>query len=224
MMNKRCEIISLGTNCLVRNILTRHGIKPSKAQGELSCPFDLVLHPISVIVNAIENDFADYLDGFYYDVAKRRNIFDFFRKDSCWRKTDGTEFAHDKDFKSGDLEKLKDRIGRRVANFREIIGSDSKLLFVINIRDAESRSYINKLYDILKVKCKSKKFVLAVLDFNGISNSNFYPQVKVLNLPMPCDDYHKIWFKRSFYLRTELGAYTEKCVAEFIQNIIDTEF
>ena len=42
MIEKKYEIVSLGVNCLPRTILTRHGIKPRKADGELSCPFDLV--------------------------------------------------------------------------------------------------------------------------------------------------------------------------------------
>lgn len=45
-MDKKYEIISLGQNCLPRTILTRWNIKPSKAQGELSCPFNLVKHEL----------------------------------------------------------------------------------------------------------------------------------------------------------------------------------
>ncbi len=96
-MDKKVEIVSLGVNCLPRTILTRHGIKPSKAQGELSCPFDLVYHPLPTIIYNLKTEFRDYLSDLYF-VVRKRHIFDF-RGKGIWGKKDGTKFYHDKDCK-----------------------------------------------------------------------------------------------------------------------------
>ena len=108
MIKKKYEIVSLGVNCLPRTILTRLGIKPCKADGELSCPFDLVMHKLDRITYYLSNNFEDYFDDLYFKV-KKRNILDF-RKKGCWWKNDGTEFRHDKDCQINDKEKLIARI------------------------------------------------------------------------------------------------------------------
>ena len=84
MTKKTYEIVSLGTNCLPRTILTRAGIKPTKAEGELSTPFDLVAHKLSNIVHYLQTDFSDYFDDIYFDIRKR-NFLDF-RKKGFWKK------------------------------------------------------------------------------------------------------------------------------------------
>ena len=63
---KKYEIVSLGCNCMPRTVLTRLGIKPRKAQGELSCPFDLVKHNSQRIIYYLETDFKDYLDDLHF--------------------------------------------------------------------------------------------------------------------------------------------------------------
>lgn len=221
-MKKKCQIISLGANCMVRSVLTRHGIKPSKADGELSYPFDLAIHPVSVVVDVLENNFENYFKGLYFS-KNRRHILDISKKRDVWKKDDGTCFNHDTDCGENDFEKLKARFSNRIDNFNKALSSGVPILFVIYIRDVESRKYINRLYDLLQLRLRGGVFLLAVIDFNGIAKNDFYPQIKVLNLPEPCEDYFDSWY-RSKFRKSPLGPYTEKCICEFVQNIIDNEF
>ena len=94
---KPYEIVSLGVNCLPRTILTRWGIKPKKADGELSCPFDLVAHSPETILKCLQTNFEGYFDDLFFKLRKR-NILDF-RGKGLWQKKDGTVFFHDKDCK-----------------------------------------------------------------------------------------------------------------------------
>ena len=111
-MDKKVEIVSLGINCLPRTVLTRNRIKPRKAEGELSCPFDLALHILPNIVHYLETDFCDYFSDIYFEIRKR-NIFDL-RKKGLWKKADGTKFFHDKDCKADDKEEYH----RKSENYR----------------------------------------------------------------------------------------------------------
>ena len=92
---KKYEIISLGCNCIPRTIMTRQKIKPSKAEGELSCPFDLVVHTAKRVSYYIENQFYQYFDDLFFERYKK-GWWDF-RNKGIWRKTDKTYFFHDKD-------------------------------------------------------------------------------------------------------------------------------
>ena len=79
LKTNKYEIVSLGTNCLPRTVLTRGNIKPSKSDGELSCPFDLVSHPLETIVHCLETNFNDYFDDLFFQIRKR-NFLDFRQK------------------------------------------------------------------------------------------------------------------------------------------------
>lgn len=217
-MDKKVEIVSLGVNCLPRTILTRGGVKPRKADGELSCPFDLVSHPFESIIYDLENDFKDYFSDLYFEVRKR-NIFDF-RKKGLWKKKDGTKFFHDKDCKIGDIIKLEKRIKHRIENFYSIIKSETPILFVLNIdKNAE---LIPELVKILEKICINKKFKIAILDFNNIVNYK-HEKIEILKIPAPNDTFGTTWNMKK-YRNSELGKYVEKCICQFITNIIKQDF
>lgn len=210
----------MGMNCLPRYILTVGGIKPRKADGELTCPFDVCIHPLKTIVSALENDFADYYDDIYFRKYKR--WFLDFRGKGYWEKPDGTCFVHDKDCKT--FEELKEKLKLREQNLYSIINSDLPVLFVLYVRFPESRQYVNKLYDILNKKIAGrKKFILAVLDFNGINlNLGYYRDIKVLNMEEPIPNFPNDWNRKKF-VKSAFGKYIHRQVCSFIQNIADEE-
>ena len=135
---KKYEIVSLGLNCMPRTVLTHNGIKPSKAQGELSGPFDLVRHKLDSVIYYLGNDFKGYCDDLFF--VPRKRCFIDFRGKGVWNKPDGTKFFHDKDCDKNDIEKLTERITRRIKNFREIIKNEKPILFVINTIDNNTDS------------------------------------------------------------------------------------
>ena len=217
-MEKKYEIVSLGCNCLPRTVLTRGGVKPSKKQGELSCPFDLVKHPIDCIIKYLNNDFDGYLDDLFFEVRKR-NFLDF-RKKGLWQKTDGTKFFHDKDCKISDREKLETRIKNRINNFRQIIKSDTPILFVFLV--VENAEKIEELYKTLKRLCPHKKFSLAVIDLNYVMKS-CPSDIHLLQLTEPIPKFDRNWNK-NIYRNTKLGKYVEKNICCFVENILKKDF
>ena len=222
MEEKRYEIVSLGYNCLPRTILTRGGIKPRKADGELSCPFDLVRHVIPNIIHYLKTNFEDYFDDMYFEVRKRH--FLDFRKKGIWKKKDGTKFFHDKDCKAEDIEKLQNRIKNRINNFYKIINADVPILFIIYLENENDTECLEELLDTLKSMCKNKKIHMVVLDFNNsvktkITNS----QIHILQLPEPCQKYKLKWNTGKFR-KSELGIYVEKCICEYVKNILANEY
>jgi hypothetical protein len=220
MPEKTYEIVSLGMNCLPRYILTIGGLKPRKAEGELTCPFDVCIHPIETIVSALENDFKGYYDDIYFKRYKR--WFLDFRQKGYWEKPDGTVFVHDKDCKT--IDELKDKLKLREQNLNLIINSDMPVVFVLYVRFPESRVYVNKLYDILNKKISNrKKFVLAVLDFNGIDlNLDYNKEIKVLNMEEPIPNFPNDWNRKRF-VKSKFGKYIHRSVCSFVRNIIDEE-
>lgn len=220
---KKYEIVSLGQNCLSRTILTRWNIKPSKAEGELSCPFDLVKHELSRINYYIENDFEGYFDDLFF-ILRKRNFLDF-RGKGLWRKNDGTIFFHDKDCRINDRDKLIRRISARIDNFREIIKSDTPILFVLNICDfhknCNADMEIKNLYNTLKKVRENKYFKLAVFDFGGVTTD--CDDYAILRIPAPIENFEKNWYKSSF-VNSSLGNFFEKIICEFIKDILKKDF
>ena len=140
MLNK---FISLGTNCFPRVKLKQYGIKPSKAQGELSCPFDLCVTPIEAVKKILENDFSDYFDDLQFDEEKK-----------CWKNTKyNILYIHDDLTKKDFIERYK----QRIENFRQITSSKKNILFVqalFNVHDEALAEHITQINNSLKRYCK----------------------------------------------------------------------
>lgn len=221
MIEKKYEIVSLGVNCMPRTVLTRLGLKPRKADGELSCPFDLVMHKLDRITYYLHNNFEGYFDDLYFRV-KKRNILDF-REKGCWWKNDGTEFRHDKDCQINDKEKLIARIKARIENFNNIIKNDKPVLFVLNMYT--DTGDILALYNELKRLRQGRFFKLAVFDFENKLDikTPLNNDIYLLKIPKPIENYKDDW-NATVFLKTKLAKYFESCIGDFISNIIKKDF
>ena len=209
---KKYEIVSLGLNCLPRTVLTRGGVKPRKADGELSCPFDLVAHPIETILKCLETNFEGYFDDLYFKLRKR-NFLDF-RKQGIWQKKDGTKFFHDKDCKQNDMEKLVNRIKNRIYNFNSIIAINKPVIFVMAVYS--ETNCIDKIFKELKRLRGDKPFKLLILDYgNNLNLQN--KEIDVLKILLPDEKFIKIWNKTG-YVKSKLGCYIEKMVCNFVKS------
>ncbi|WP_411827884.1 DUF1796 family putative cysteine peptidase [Luteolibacter sp. AS25] len=67
-------IIPVGSNCLPRTIPTRFGLKKTKAEGEITYPFDLAVHPYNAVCNLLENDFMDYVNPEFLRISEDNTI------------------------------------------------------------------------------------------------------------------------------------------------------
>lgn len=212
-MEKKYEITSLGCNCIPRTILTRQKIKPRKADGELSCPFDLVVHEAKRVTHYLKTDFANYFDDLYYHTYKR-NWFDF-RGKGIWSKPDGTHFFHDKDCKQNDKEKLIQRVSQRIENLRAILKNERPIIFVHYLLRGED---VENLYKELKRIRGDKPFELAVFDFAHLLNKEI-DGVHVLKEPFPNEKYLNQWNRKKCY-NSSFGKEFEAKIVEFMNDII----
>lgn len=212
---KKCEIVSLGINCLPRTVLTRGGIKPRKAEGELSCPFDLVAHPAETVLKCLQTNFEGYFDDLFFKLRKK-HFFDF-RGKGMWQKEDGTRFFHDKDCKKNDREKLVQRVKKRIENFNNIVNSDKPIVFVMSVYS--ETICIDEIYEILKKIRKDKPFEFVVIAFNtAIESKN--KDINILELPFPNKNFVNTW-NRTYYVNSKLGKYIEKTICDFVQSRIN---
>ena len=214
-VEKKFEIVSLGVNCLPRTLLTRKNLKPRKAQGELSCPFDLVSHKVERITYYIENDFVNYFDDLSFRV-RSKGWWDF-RKKGLWEKSDNTQFFHDKDCKINDKEKLVNRVSKRMDNFRKILQNDKPIIFVQILSDSED---IENLYRVLKKKRADKPFKLIIFDVKNIITKE-YEDVYVFKIPYPSDvpNYERYWNKKKYYDSSQ-GRLFENSIKTSVELVI----
>ena len=213
-IEKEYEIVSLGCYCISRTILTRQNLKPRKAQGELSCPFDLVIHPVKRITFNLKNDFSGYFDDLYFEKYKR-HWFDF-RKKGIWKKTDGTAFFHDKDCNENDKEKIIQRISNRIDNFRTIMKDKKPVFFVQALKEEED---IDNLYEELRNIRKENPFKLIVLDFKDIVKKD-YPNISIIKIKFPTEKYEKYWDRKKYYESKE-GILFEKSITQSVEAVIN---
>ncbi len=146
--------ISLGENCFTRTVLTRHNVKATKEQGELSMPFDLCVNSIRNTSKLIQNDFAGYFDNLEFDHDK--NIY--VNNSHC------TLYTHDVDCSPQNPEKIITRYANRIANFRNIIDTQDAIFVATSVNPAINVDDINSLYQELKAKYQHHKFKLIFIN------------------------------------------------------------
>jgi len=106
----RAQVISLGEDCLPRTVATRWGLKNPRILGELTCPFDLSVHPTPAVAELIHTGFAAYTDPsdvafddtLNHPVNRRLNVL--------WNHETGRTWAED------DFGRLKSTYARRIDN------------------------------------------------------------------------------------------------------------
>ena len=143
------HIVSLGGDCFPRVSLSKVGIKKLRAQGERSYPFDLAVTPLKSVIEMIWNDFSGYHE--YKLVEKEGELLIELVK------YPGTFLNHESPmsnnfFESGPLqyvknnfEELRKRYSNRIDNFREILNSDNKVLFVVHLTECTSENDVIRL-------------------------------------------------------------------------------
>lgn len=151
---EKFHIISLGTNCFARMTLNLWGLKPRKADGEPSMPFDLAVHPLPVVVKYLKNRFDKYFDGIQYD-----------EENGYWVKPqDGISFVHEKE---NNRIFFEERYQKRISALFAAMEDDTPCLFVCHVPgDVDGRD-ADDLYQVLKTYCGHKKFELLLVVFNG---------------------------------------------------------
>lgn len=154
------HIISLGTNCFVRMTLNLWGLKPRKADGELSMPFDLSVHPLPVVVKLLETHFEGYFKHIEFD-----------EKNGYWINSElGIKFIHEKE---NNREAFIERYRKRIENFYAALQDDKPCLLVCHDMRSVDGQQINALWAAVQKLCPHKKIKLIAAVFNGtVGNCN----------------------------------------------------
>jgi len=155
---EKFHIISLGTNCFVRMTLNLWGLKPRKAEGELSMPFDLAVHPLSVVIKYLKNRFDGYFDEIEFD-----------EENGYWvNRKDGIKFIHER---NDDRDFFIARYEKRIANLLSALADDKPCLLVCHDSGEVNGKEVDELYQLLQTFCGHKKFKLIMAVFNGTVSS-----------------------------------------------------
>jgi hypothetical protein len=211
-------LIPLGWDCLPRTIMTRWGVKKSKAEGELSCPFDLIFTPFDSTCNLIQYDFQDFLNSNYLEASLRND-----GKSIIVNTKYNCKFNHEigDTWVENNFAELKKRYEARVENFYNYI-NNKPIVFFLHLR--VNRMPVDKIYNLYKIleeKFSQTKFSLLIV--NTSATDICFPetikkyQIFHYHSPMPEGKY--VWHNPQFY-KTEAGLKFEYHMQAFVKNII----
>ncbi len=216
------KIISLGFDCLPRTIATRWGIKPSRSQGELSCPFDLAFHSYSNICKLLDNDFDDYLNPQYLDL-----VTDEYQpyKTIVVNTKYLCKFVHENGniWQENEFQRFRKRYQQRIDNFHSYL-KGSPILFILNLNINSYDVYPQELADIIERKFPDLSFNILVIDTspNGQKskpkeNKSADSRISIEHVPLPSTNYR--WSLSNHYT-TEAGILFERKIALAMRSAI----
>lgn len=202
------KIVCLGNNCFVRRSLNWFGVKPIKADGELTHPFDLSAFELDKIIECLEDDFLHFCNPRYL-------------KNGSNRIYGGSHPHEENDYCENNSIKFRIRYLRRIANFYEDIYSGKHIFFVNMNRNTGEELDINskKIINTLSEKFNNVKYTFVMANElvpNSPSyfdqNNNFY-----IYHPLPYSSYE--WhMEKDLY--TEMGLEHSLSFACKIKDII----
>ena len=196
------HLVSLGSGCLPRTVPTRQGYKHTKAQGEMTLPFDLALHRYEGLLRIITSNFNDYCNPTAFTIVRDQQLgVDFIEHEGYQ-----VRFVHES--LDGNLEiyaaarfgKLITRYQRRIENFRRCL-EDNDILFI-----AEYETYPIDLNQAIKTAFPDLRYRLLALNIfrpRRSATRHFYPvseyapEIDYYPMPYPSDDYR--WWEPSFF-------------------------
>ena len=180
------KVISLGSDCLPRTVLTRWGIKPSRAQGELSCPFDLAGCTYDGVLRLLRDDFKDLVNPDCLKMLSSHNAH--FGIPMPANHQYGLTFNHERGdyWIEDDFKNLISRYRKRVDNFYQYIKSHPVLFvfhdwqgaFSANMSSLLSRKFGAYDYELLVLNTSEKAFQ------HSLKTSE---RVTILYVPLPSE-------------------------------------
>lgn len=199
-------IISLGTSCYPKTILTRWKLKKTKAHGELTLPFDFAwIHEAVFVTEFVQNDFKDFFGDLQY-----------IQEVKCWDNFRKINFSHETNFGPNDRDLLIEKYSKRIDNFLKYINDKKPILFVQFLKDKSVGEDADNLYRVLKSIRGDKPFELIIVDSNDIVNSSI-PEVNLLKIKNPFDDCNL--YDSSFY-KSKQGKKFENNIIKYCESII----
>jgi hypothetical protein len=213
---KNNHIVSIGRNCLPRTVATRAGIQISKAEGELSLPFDLAVSSYSGVCDLVENDFTEFLNPTYLKLNAKNIIY--HSKYDFYFNHESVNGRHLK-FGANNFAQLINVYRQRIKNWHHKLTTLDKILFITNheVFPSKFHAIIHKQYPHLSFRIltlytsrptegTSEKDILA---FYKQCKSGF-PNIDYIFMPQPTARY--AWYKKEHYHHV-LGKAFEQTIA-----------
>lgn len=159
---KAYKIIPLGTYCLPRVIATLNKLKPTKEQGELSCPFDLAFfNDINKNNELIKTKFEKFFDNIEYNEEKQCFI----------NKELNIIFNHDKNTSP---ETFTENYKNRINNFYNYLSDDkSYKYFLLSSFGYVTNKQIDELFEILKTYIPSNNFSIILINQSNVKRKKY---------------------------------------------------
>ena len=171
--------ISLGWNCNSAVEGVKLGIRKTKRQGYLTCPFDEMVSNYEGIIKCIETDFKFFCDASFLELVSkpkntnintvkdnekliRNNYYNFlFNHESpghadlfISQKWQGGQ----NHFIDNNYDEFKKRYNRRIENFRNYLNDPNNIIIFILHRYNTNENNISKLNDVIKIKYPLLKY------------------------------------------------------------------
>jgi hypothetical protein len=150
-------VISLGVDCLPRAMATKFNFKRTKADGELSCPFDLAWHDYETTCRLIDNGFDKYLDTTRLYVNSNGHIA---------HRDYTIIFNHESDdaekllkFVRNDYEMFCERYSKRILNWNSLLETDQHVVFLLHYKQ-----YPVELVSIIRNKYPDLQFTILTIN------------------------------------------------------------
>ncbi|MBE6402685.1 MAG: hypothetical protein E7039_03050 [Lentisphaerae bacterium] len=206
------KIVSLGADCMPRTYPTVYMLKPCRAAGEKSMPFDLARTPPQGLVRFLENDFADYInDKWQYDHENGRWLND---------PATGVWYSHDRDCGPDQLAELHKRVQRRINNFHEMLKFPGLVFFLLHKRLEGDIKDIDRACAALRKMRKDLPTKIVVIandqseEPSELENAEYF----LLKHPLNAHD----WFEPEVRFTVE-GIHYEMQVVKLIRQLLQKE-
>lgn len=203
------HLLSLGYNCFGRMTFNYWGLKPRKADGEKTMPFDISVHPLPTVVKLLQTRFDRYLDGAVYDAGEQ-----------CWKNSElGITFVHDHE---NDRKLFQERYANRIAAFYAAVEDERPCLFFAYTDAEANAAQINELNAVLKRLCPRKRFKLVYMIFNHPLPRGIDSDIAVYRVDYPkgyihMDIYTK-YHKAGFEFESGVVAFTRRQIEQLLRE------
>jgi Putative papain-like cysteine peptidase (DUF1796) len=133
------NLVSVGCDCLPRNLLSKWGFKRPRRLGEKSMPFDLAVHPLPAVIALLGSGLADYTEGAFARFDEKLNYPIHARHGIHWNHETGRAWAEN------DFANLKNLYERRIRNFSESLNDGKTTVLFLRSTDRITDTKIEAL-------------------------------------------------------------------------------
>jgi hypothetical protein len=223
-LHSSVNVISIGMDCLPRNISTKWGFKKPRVLGELSMPFDLAIHPVQAVIELLRTNFSDYTSPKFIQFSETRNYPIHAKYKIEWNHELGRTWASD------DFNSITNLYRRRIENLRYALNDGKLSLLFLRASYHFTHSDLDALSEAVSALQRMSRNRIAAfciltgstdLENGGVSlplrAEGGELGIQVCRVPLPHQKY--VWHEYEWYTRHE-GLEFELACIEYLKSFI----